>query len=55
MSKKDIDLNKEGEEIKETPEAAELKDDAEVKNSDAVSTETAKIRRKSPKERRKAV
>ncbi|MCI8603200.1 MAG: GldG family protein [Ruminiclostridium sp.] len=37
MSKKDIDLNKEGEEIKETPEAAELKDDAEVKNSDAVS------------------
>ncbi len=37
MSKKDIDLNKESEEIKETPEAAELKDDAEVKNSDAVS------------------
>ena len=37
MSKKDIELNKEGEEIKETPEAAELKDDAEVKNSDAVS------------------
>ncbi len=37
MSKKDIDLNKEGEEIKEMPEAAELKDDAEVKNSDAVS------------------
>ena len=37
MSKKDIDLNKEGEEIKETPEAAELKDGAEVKNPDAVS------------------